>query len=241
MNGTTNAYECPICRYHGPFLGVCVSTGRRPYAKCPQCGSLERQRLQWLTLERITGGVRFQSALHVAPEDVLSPALRLCSATYVRADRGQHKVDVQCDILCLPFRDKTFDLVYASHVLEHVQDDATALAEIKRVAMSTAIAILPVPILGGETVEYSSPRAEECGHVRLPGMDYFDRYRRVFPRVDIHSSYSFPRRFQLFIHEEGGRAAWPCLPGHPGCRRYPDFVPICRLSGPSHPAKGHDR
>lgn len=38
-----------------------------------------------------------------------------------------------CNIEWLPYRDKEFDFVYCSHVLEHVPDPAMACAEIMRV------------------------------------------------------------------------------------------------------------
>jgi len=40
---------------------------------------------------------------------------------------------VQADIQELPFGDKSFDFVYCSHVLEHVEDPAKAISEIVRI------------------------------------------------------------------------------------------------------------
>lgn len=41
---------------------------------------------------------------------------------------------VRCAVEALPFRDRAFDFVYCSHVLEHVRDPAAACAELSRVA-----------------------------------------------------------------------------------------------------------
>lgn len=49
---------------------------------------------------------------------------------------GQILIDrpfVTGDIMALPFRDNTFDYVYCSHVLEHVEDPEKALKELMRV------------------------------------------------------------------------------------------------------------
>jgi SAM-dependent methyltransferase len=47
--------------------------------------------------------------------------------------RTDNKVFVQADISELPFADKSFDFVYCSHVLEHVDDPIRACREIIRV------------------------------------------------------------------------------------------------------------
>lgn len=54
-----------------------------------------------------------------------------------RSDGQALKVDTRpfvcCDLQALPFQTKVFDLVYSSHVIEHVADPERALAELKRV------------------------------------------------------------------------------------------------------------
>lgn len=42
---------------------------------------------------------------------------------------------VRCDVQQLPFRDRAFDFVICSHVLEHVRDPAAACRELVRVGM----------------------------------------------------------------------------------------------------------
>ena len=105
--------------------------------------------------------------------------------TCFRAD-----VDMKADITNLPLPDNSYDVVFASHVLEHVPDDRKAVSEIHRILRPGGIAILPVPIYGpGATIEYGKPRPEECGHIRAPGLsDYFDRYKAVFGEVTVYSS-----------------------------------------------------
>jgi len=48
-------------------------------------------------------------------------------------------VDVVCDAHYLPFRDNVFEIVYASHVIEHCLHPATVLQEFKRVTKSRVI------------------------------------------------------------------------------------------------------
>jgi SAM-dependent methyltransferase len=49
-------------------------------------------------------------------------------------------------VSALPFADRTFDLVCALDIVEHVDDDASALAEIVRVAKSDAVILISVPL-----------------------------------------------------------------------------------------------
>ena len=70
----------------------------------------------------------------------------------------QHKINakkipnfVNCDARFLPFREKTFDIVNASQVLEHVINPALLLEEMKRV--SNDIVTLDVPNLRRLTPE----------------------------------------------------------------------------------------
>lgn len=49
-------------------------------------------------------------------------------------------------VTALPFADGTFDLVCALDIVEHVDDDAAALAEIVRVAKPDAVILMSVPL-----------------------------------------------------------------------------------------------
>jgi hypothetical protein len=78
-------------------------------------------------------------------------------------------------------------------------------------------------------VEYPAPNPHEADHVRAPGPDYFDRYRRYFSRVDTVDSASLPDEYQPFIYES--RSQWPTpecpwRPPMPG-DKHVDIVPIC--------------
>jgi len=53
------------------------------------------------------------------------------------------KASVRGDIQLLPFPDNSFDIVYASHVLEHVHNPMQAVEELKRVTKN--IVIIKVP------------------------------------------------------------------------------------------------
>lgn len=224
-------FLCPICDYQGVFFDRYAETGRRSHAECPKCHALERHRLQWLVLrellkERDLGKLR---VLHLAPEEFFESRLRGRCGSYLTADIAAKGVDRKEDLTALSFDDGSFDLVYASHVLEHILNDEAAIREIRRVLSPGGIAVLPVPIVSDSTVEYGAPNPYEAGHVRAPGVDYFDKYRRVFDRVRVFESASFEGKFQIWIHED--RSNWPTdlMPKRKRMlgRAHPDYVPVC--------------
>lgn len=227
------SWECPICAWRGPFRPLGRATGRRPHALCPSCGAFERHRLQALVLgkllkDRDTRGLR---ALHFAPEPSLAALLRRTFGRYESSDPATPGVDHRYDLRELPCADGEYDFVYASHVLEHIAEDRRAIREIRRILRPGGIAVLPVPIVAPRTVEYPEPNPHETFHVRAPGPDYFERYREVFPRVDVYGSGDFPERYQLYVYED--RTRWPTAecPLRPPMHgeRHQDFVPVCHV------------
>jgi SAM-dependent methyltransferase len=65
-------------------------------------------------------------------------------ALRLSATRGPFAL-VQASAECLPFPDDTFDVVTALDLLEHLDDDAAAMGEIRRVLRPGGIAVLTLP------------------------------------------------------------------------------------------------
>ncbi|MFZ5756990.1 MAG: class I SAM-dependent methyltransferase [Pseudomonadota bacterium] len=226
-------FECPICGYVGPFRDVAPHTGLRTSARCPKCFSFERHRNQFLVMRDLLQkiGPSNLKMLHFAPEPFFRDMFARQFGSYECADLNRKDVDHNVDLQKLPFADTSFDVVYASHVLEHVPDDRKAIAEIRRILRPGGIAVLPVPLVVRETIEYPQPNPKESGHVRAPGADYFERYRPYFSRVDLYRSGDFPERFQLYVRED--RTVYPSVdcplrtptPGD----RHEDIVPVCHV------------
>lgn len=231
LNRNKEKFECPVCGYEGPFVDFSSFAGFRRHAICPRCGALERHRLQYLVVGEVLKGMNpaKMKMLHFSPERFLSLAFSRWFEKYETADLFMKGVDHKVDVQNLPFADQTWDFIFASHILEHIRDDRKAVCEIRRVLRPGGVAILPVPIVCAETIEYPEANPYEAGHVRAPGMDYFERYKEYFRRVEIRASDSFPQAYQLFIYED--RSRWPTRecplrPSMPG-ERHRDFVPVC--------------
>jgi SAM-dependent methyltransferase len=98
--------------------------------------------LRDLGFERVTG------------VDFSAEAIRFC------AEKGLGEVRPG-NVCAMPFADGAFDLVFATDVIEHVQDDLAALQEIRRVLKPGGRALLTVPafpILWGLQDEVSHHR-----------------------------------------------------------------------------------
>lgn len=226
------SFLCPFCHYKGPFKEAGQNAGVRAHAACPQCGALERHRLQLLVLKELskTHDLATMDGLHFAPEACISDYLRPRLRRYTTSDLAMSGVDVKADLCRLPFGDGEFDLIFASHVLEHIKDDTTAIAEIARVLRNGGVALLPVPIISpGKTVEYPAANDHEDGHVRAPGLDYHERFTPHFASVRTYSSHDFPPEHQTFAYED--RSAWnrdrmPLRPTSEGIKHV-EYVPVC--------------
>jgi SAM-dependent methyltransferase len=230
LRGVRNCYLCPICNYYGRFKTVKPETGERKNAQCPQCGALERHRLQYLVFEEITRGIdtKKMKMLHFAPEAFFQNIFRGKFGVYVTADLQSEGVDRREDVTSMSFEDSSFHFIYASHVFEHIKNDLQGLSEIRRVLKPQGIAVIPVPVIGEKTIEYPEPNPHESGHVRCPGEDYYRRYNEYFSKVKIYKSSDFNEKYQLYVYED--RAAWPqtmpLRPPVPG-QRHLDMVPVC--------------
>lgn len=226
-------FICPNCGFNGHFAASVSPTGRRPYAICPGCGARERHRLQALVLEVLFERHDFSdlSVLHMAPEASIQRPLRNVSGGYRSADLYPVGVDLQIDLTCIDLPDESCDVVYASHVLEHISNDDAALREIARILRPGGFAVLPVPIVGLTTIEYPEAIASEDYHVRGPGPDYYDRYWSHFSRVELFSSHDFDEKYQTWVYEDRSRypTAW-CPYRQPTLgARHVDIVPVAYL------------
>ena len=225
-------YSCSVCGHTGVFLQGRFTAGQRRWAECGNCGALERHRLQAEILStRVFPLLDPQRSrcLQLAP-DPMTPWIKARLANVVTGDLADAAADRRLDVRELDLPDESFDYVHASHVLEHVDADDVAIAEIWRVLAPGGIATLPVPILAPETVEYGAPNPHEEDHVRAPGLDYFDRYRSVFSSVEVVTSADVRQEIQPWIYQDRTHYPTPEAPLRPPMdgERHIEAVPICR-------------
>ena len=121
-------------------------------------------------------------------------SLALENLDYTTTDLNSPLADVKADITAIPFDNDQYDLIICNHVLEHIPDDLKAMREIYRVLKPGGLAILQVPYeadrettFQDDTITDPKKRAEIFGqydHVRVYGMDYFQRLESVGFRVE---------------------------------------------------------
>jgi len=171
---------------------------QRENALSPSTLSLERHRLMWLFLRDettfFTSNKKLKT-LHIAPEQCFLDIFRKQqNLEYITSDLESPIADVKADICDLPFKDNSFDVVFCNHVLEHITDDKKAMQELFRVMKKGGFGIFQIPqdIARETTFEDNSitdkkERAKIFGqydHVRVYGLDYFNKLRSVGFKVD---------------------------------------------------------
>lgn len=211
-----NKVTCPICQHSfkkmlpGGFQSdvvkelEIVGAGFRPNNICPYCLSTDRDRLVFLYLKyqaNVLG--KNLKILHVSPEPALYSAFsKLPNLDYTigtkYAEGAYYPSEITFfDLLGMPHRDNTFDIVICNHVLEHIQDDHQAMSEIFRIIKPDGFAILQVPIslIIKETIEDERVVSEtdrhrvfgQFDHVRVYGSDYKNRLESVGFHVTTHN------------------------------------------------------
>jgi ubiquinone/menaquinone biosynthesis C-methylase UbiE/glycosyltransferase involved in cell wall biosynthesis len=207
---------CPFCqRYSAKFLPAgldipvlkeknVVGAGYRLNATCPCCHSMDRERLVYLYLRNKSGLFdKNLKVLHVAPEKNLQRVLMAQpNIDYISADIDSPLAMLKMDITDIKYKDSSFDVVICNHVLEHIQDDRKAMAELYRVLKPGCWAILQVPISLSLGKTYEDPmitKPEErervfgqSDHVRIYAKDYKDRLEKIGFSVEV---YSFAKEF----------------------------------------------
>ena len=190
--------ECPICGWRGYKFGKGGATNKSRFdCICPKCRSAERHRLAYLVVEKLEE-LNFSKVLHVAPEKELTCYLKSKSRDYLSIDL-YFEAMARMDITALDLADNSQSLIWISHVLEHVENDSAAIAEMHRVLMQSGAVIVQVPIWRTTTYEDFSITAPadrlehfyQPDHVRLYGLDIVDRFEKHGFETTVHRAHDF--------------------------------------------------
>ena len=196
----------------------------RKNALSPSTFSLERHRLLWLYLKNETDFFKKQiNVLHFAPESAfLERFKKLKNISYKTIDLDSPLADIKADICNLPLDDETYDFILCNHVLEHIVDDKKAMQELYRVMKKGGVGIFQVPLNMSSKKTYEdfsitdpAQRNKAFGqydHVRIYGMDFFERLEKVGFDVEKCDYISKLKPEEIIKY---------CLPKN-------ELIPICR-------------
>lgn len=180
------AVQCSCCG--GKFKKFLpFGADKRPNALCPGCFALERHRMIWRYFqERTDLYTADHKMLHVAPEFIFQRRFKaMKNLNYLSSDLYPTEAMVKMDITDIEMPDDVFDVIYCSHVFEHIPDDRKAMRELYRVLKPGGWAVLQVPLdpsmpATREGTSEMTPMDRERllghhDHQRLYGLDYKDR------------------------------------------------------------------
>jgi predicted SAM-dependent methyltransferase len=134
---------------HSVFL---TETMNMEFYTCSNCGAGDRDRLYALYFNKVNeqrgNSTEILKILDIAPAKQLTQFLRTLKGYQVRtADLFMEGVDDKVDITHMDaYTDGSFDVFICSHVLEHIDNDIKAMAELYRVLKTGGWGIAMVPI-----------------------------------------------------------------------------------------------
>lgn len=195
-----NNCECNICRSRLKHF-IRLDNGN---LLCPVCGSLPRSRRLFKILNENYLKSGF-SVLDFSPSRAIFRALKnRKDIQYFPTDyENEFLADYHFDITKIDSEPEKFDLILCYHILEHIENDVTAINELYRVLKKNGTALIQTPFKTGdiyENFEIKSPeeRLKHFGqedHVRIYSVEGlagrlqkagFQTEIKVFEKNDYH-------------------------------------------------------
>lgn len=210
-NRSSTKKHCPICKKNSLEFKPYGNPPRKN-ALCPHCNSAERHRMVYYFLKKSDIFNKKIKLLHFAPENIFYEIFSNCkNIDYYPVDISKsRKIKERVDIQNIPYEDDYFDVIYNSHVLEHVPDDIKAMKELYRVVKpknkgGIVITLVPISCNIGETLEkeeYNTPKLRlkyygQADHLRRYGADFTDKLKSVGFNIDVIKNYDLFKKKEI--------------------------------------------
>lgn len=173
-------------RQHGfPYWNAEFQLENRDNYECPLCGACARDRLIIAFLEELQAenGEKLRM-LQIAPSQTVERyALGRPDIWYETMDMAMLNINSQADLRQMDMvEDETYDIIICSHVLEHIENDISAMGELYRILKPDGVCLVLVPLIIGlaETDEQWG-RGEEENWRRFGQGDH----SRLYGRMDL--------------------------------------------------------
>ncbi len=152
-----NKYQCNICLKK---LRSFIQT-KDENTLCPYCASLSRTRRLWDIIEKFYLKENL-TVLDFSPsKSIYQKWKSLNGLNYYSSDyENEFVADYKFDIRNITMPDQFFDLIVCYHVLEHIEDDQSAIQELYRVLKNRGTCIIQCPFKEGDIFEDFSIRTE---------------------------------------------------------------------------------
>jgi SAM-dependent methyltransferase len=202
-------YLCPICKTK---LREWIDLSQQDKI-CPNCGSLSRDRRLWQLIED-NYFINDIKILDFSPSRSLYRKWKEQNVTYKATDlSGDFISDNQYDITAIPEEDNSFDLIVCYHILEHVNDDLSAMKELHRILKPTGTLLIQTPFKDGKiyedyTITSAKERLNHFGqedHVRIYSVEGLKKrltqtgFEVVIKVFDGEGSYGLTKNEIVFI------------------------------------------
>lgn len=199
-----DSFECVFCKSAEKFQPFGRGFMERPFGLCKFCQSLDRHRFFKIVFDDHLGKDfgRNKSILHVAPETKVAEMFKEKTSSYVAsvfpARNNLCKDEIVLDVT-QPDESlfEKFDIIFASHILEHIPDDKRALNMMKKMLKPSkeSCLIVMIPQRFDQNTHENDPQVEtdadrlkfygQEDHVRYPGADYIDRIKEAGFEIDV--------------------------------------------------------
>ena len=179
--------RCSCCGHTGRrFLHVRNRLRTAWNSACPRCDSRSRHRGLALLIPKLLAERKTKArVLHVSPEMVLGRVVEPLAAAYHTSAFAASGVTYPAEDLTNPsIPPGSYDMVLCNHVLEHIKDDAAAVAGMAWILAKDGTAVVTIPgiFTRHETVHF--PDDSLGGHWRDYGNDVMDLFARSFEHVE---------------------------------------------------------
>ena len=168
-----NSFQCNVCSKKLRRFNS-LKSGEK---LCPYCGSSARNRMLWkiLVSDFLKSDIRI---LHFSPSRSLKRFLsKDPSLNYITTDFiGEFDADRHYDITSIDESDNSFGLLICFHILEHIQDDQSAMEELYRVLKKGGVCVIQTPFKDGEIYEDDSIKTAEERKIHFGQEDHIRIY-----------------------------------------------------------------
>lgn len=200
-----DSFECVFCCSKEKFSPFGRGQMTRPLGICNTCHSLDRHRFFKIVFDQQLGTnfAKNKSILHVAPEAKVATMFKKETTSYTGsvypAPSSLKSDEIVMDVTQPD--EKLFgkyDIIFASHVLEHIPDDKRALEMFKKLLKPSkeACLIVMIPQRFDRNTHENDPKVVtdadrfhfygQEDHVRFPGADYLDRIKECGFDIDVY-------------------------------------------------------